>query len=77
MSPGNYLEPLVLFSGSSVLYILNLKRGQIVSYLRGHGGVSVLQVLQRLEFLNVRCYIAYNVYRSSPYLPSNILYHIL
>jgi polycomb protein EED len=34
------LEPLVLFSGSRVLYAFNVKRLKIVSSLRGHGDVS-------------------------------------
>ncbi|KAG1749936.1 WD40-repeat-containing domain protein [Suillus paluster] len=32
------LEPLVVFSGGSILYILNAVKGEIISHLRGHGG---------------------------------------
>ncbi|KAG2154785.1 WD40-repeat-containing domain protein [Suillus clintonianus] len=32
------LEPLVVFSAGSILYILNAVKGEIISHLRGHGG---------------------------------------
>jgi polycomb protein EED len=34
------LEPLIVFSAGSILYILNPVKGEIIGYLRGHGGVS-------------------------------------
>lgn len=34
------LEPLVVFSGGSILYILNAVKGEIIGHLRGHGGVN-------------------------------------
>jgi hypothetical protein len=38
---GSHLEPIVLFSGSKVLYAFNVKKRKIISYLRGHGGVCM------------------------------------
>lgn len=32
------LEPLIVFSAGSILYILNPVKGKIIGYLRGHGG---------------------------------------
>ncbi|KAG0708806.1 WD40-repeat-containing domain protein [Suillus ampliporus] len=32
------LEPHVVFSGGSILYILNVVKGEIIGHLRGHGG---------------------------------------
>ncbi|OJA16264.1 hypothetical protein AZE42_00148 [Rhizopogon vesiculosus] len=32
------LEPLVVFSGGSILYILNAVKGKVIGHLRGHGG---------------------------------------
>ena len=34
-------EPLVIFSCGSLLYIYNIRRRGISSYLRGHGGVRI------------------------------------
>lgn len=34
------LEPLVVCSGGSILYVLNVNKKQVVGQLRGHGGVS-------------------------------------
>jgi len=39
------LEPLVVFSGGSILYILNAAKGEIIGHLRGHGGVSTCALL--------------------------------
>lgn len=38
----NHLEPLVLFSYLSLLYVYDIKNKAIVSCLRGHGGVRFL-----------------------------------
>ncbi|KAG1757634.1 WD40-repeat-containing domain protein [Suillus lakei] len=32
------LEPLIVFSAGSILYILNAVKGEIIGHLRGHGG---------------------------------------
>jgi len=34
-------EPLVIFSCGNLLYIYNIRRKGISSYLRGHGGVRI------------------------------------
>ena len=36
-------EPLVIFSCGNLLYIYNIQRKGISSYLRGHGGVRLSQ----------------------------------
>jgi hypothetical protein len=36
------LEPLVVFSGSKIVYVLNVQRRSLISSLRGHGGVCTV-----------------------------------
>lgn len=36
------LEPLLVITNTKIINVFNAKTCQIISYLRGHGGVSVL-----------------------------------
>lgn len=40
LHPDAPFEPLLIFSNLSLLYVYSVKKERIVSYLRGHGGVS-------------------------------------
>jgi hypothetical protein len=39
------LEPLIVFSAGSILYILNPVKGEVVGHLCGHGGVSTCALI--------------------------------
>jgi hypothetical protein len=45
MDPSAPTEPLIVFSGSSVITILNVRQRRVVGRLRGHGGVSNISLI--------------------------------
>jgi hypothetical protein len=68
------LEPLVVFSGSRILYIFNVKQQRIVGRLRGHGGVSVnCGEIKPTRLLKV--FPDYNLYYGSSHVSPTMLHH--
>jgi len=63
LNPNTPFEPLLIFSHLSLLYIYNVKRKGMCSYLRGHGGVRAS--LSSLKLVLLELYTGYYRHRSA------------